>query len=70
MPDLSGYDLCLIFRRNSEMKNVPIIILSGLEQDSTASENCLDDAYLLETSNPSNELANKLTELFDKNSRA
>jgi DNA-binding response OmpR family regulator len=70
MPHLSGHDLCRILRQKSEMKSVPIIILSGLEQkDSENTEDSLADAYLLKSSNISEELVNKLSELFDKNSK-
>lgn len=70
MPHLTGHDLCRILRQNDEMKNVPIVILSGLEQDSTDSKDCLADAYLLKSSNVSEELVNKLTQLLGKNSNA
>jgi DNA-binding response OmpR family regulator len=70
MPHLTGHDLCRILRQNDEMKNVPIVILSGLEQDSADSKDCLADAYLLKSSNVSEELVNKLTQLLGKNSNA
>lgn len=70
MPHLTGHDLCRILRQKSEMKNVPIIILSGLEQkDSENSEDFLADAYLLKSSNISEELVSKLSELFDRSSK-
>jgi CheY-like chemotaxis protein len=68
MPHLTGHDLCRILRQNPEMKNVPVVILSGLEQNSENSQDCPADAYLLKSSNLSEELLNKLAELFDKNS--
>ena len=68
MPHMTGHDLCRILRQNEEMRNVPIVILSGLEQDSTDSKDCLADAYLLKSSNVSEELVNKLTQLFSKKS--
>ena len=68
MPHMTGHDLCRVLRQNDEMKNVPIVILSGLEQDSNDSKDCLADAYLLKSSNVSEELVNKLTELLSKNS--
>jgi DNA-binding response OmpR family regulator len=68
MPHMTGHELCRILRQNDEMKNVPIVILSGLEQDSADSKDCLADAYLLKSSNVSDELINKLAELLGKNS--
>src|SRR4028119_2111442 len=53
MPHMTGHDLCRILRQNEEMNNVPIVILSELEQDSTDSKDCLADAYLLKSSNVS-----------------
>jgi len=67
MPNLTGHDLCRILRQSSEMKDVPIVILSGLEQDSADTKDCLADAYLLKSSCISEELVNKLSELFNKN---
>jgi DNA-binding response OmpR family regulator len=68
MPHMTGHDLCRILRQSDDMKNVPIVILSGLEQDSVDSKDCLADAYLLKSSNVSDELINKLAELLGKNS--
>lgn len=67
MPHLSGHDLCRILRQNPQMKNVPLIILSGLEpEDSLISQDCQADAYLLKGSNISEELTDKLSELLNK----
>ena len=69
MPHLTGHDLCRILRQNSQMKDIPVVILSGLEQeDSEISEDYRADAYLLKSSNLSEELIDKLSELFNKNS--
>jgi DNA-binding response OmpR family regulator len=68
MPHMTGHDLCRILRQSDEMKNVPIVILSGLEQEETDSKDCLADAYLLKSSNVNEELVNKLTELFGEKS--
>lgn len=71
MPNLTGHDLCRILRQNPQMKNVPLVILSGLEQEkSNNSQDSLADAYLLKGSNLSEELISKLSELFDKYSRS
>lgn len=69
MPHLTGHDLCRMLRQTPQMKNVPFVILSGLEQkDSEGSQDCRADAYLLKSSRVSEELVGKLAELFDKNS--
>jgi DNA-binding response OmpR family regulator len=71
MPNLTGHDLCRILRQNPEMKSIPFIILSGLErEDSGELQDYQADAYLLKTSNLSEELHEKLTELFNKNSNS
>jgi CheY-like chemotaxis protein len=58
-------------RQNEQMKDNPIIILSGLDQKiSENSQDFLADAYLLKGGNLSEELINKLSELFDKYSRS
>ncbi len=69
MPNLTGHDLCRILRQNPQMKNVPLVILSGLEQEASnfPGDSCAD-AYLLKGSNISEELVGKLSELFNKNS--
>ncbi len=70
MPNLTGHDLCRILRQHPEMKNVPLVILSGLEQkDAENSQDSPADAYLLKNSNISEELVNKLSELFDEKSK-
>jgi hypothetical protein len=51
------------------MKTIPLIILSGLEKESSGDlQGFHADAYLLKSSNISEELTGKLSELFDKNS--
>jgi len=69
MPNLTGHDLCRILRRHPQMKNIPFVILSGLEQeDSEISQDYRADAYLLKSSNLSEELIDNLSELFNRNS--
>ena len=69
MPNLTGHDLCRILRQNPQMKNIPLIILSGLEQkDATDSQQNRADAYLLKGSSLSEELLRKLSELLNKKS--
>jgi CheY-like chemotaxis protein len=61
MPNLTGYDLCRMLRGNPEKKNVPLIILSGLEQNK-AENDCLADVYLMKGS----DLKEKLLEALAK----
>lgn len=69
MPNLTGYDLCRLLRQNPEMKNVPLIILSGLEREVSETPNEFQaDAYLLKSNRLSEELITKLTELLNKES--
>ena len=48
MPNLTGHDLCRILSQNPNYKSVPMIILSGLEQEISANieESCAD-TYLV-----------------------
>jgi DNA-binding response OmpR family regulator len=49
MPHLNGYELCRFFRRHPKFANLPIIILSGLDQKPDASPGDADacaDKYL------------------------
>lgn len=67
MPNLTGHDLCRILRQNPRMKHLPLVILSGLEQDDSAiSQEYRADAYLLKSSNLSEQLIKKLSDLFNK----
>lgn len=62
MPNLTGYDLCRILR---DKKNVPFVILSGLEQkDSPEAENCLADAFLTKNPQIKEELVSTLKRLI------
>lgn len=67
MPNLTGHDLCRILRQNPQTRNLPLVILSGLEQDDSAiPQDCRANAYLLKSSNLGEELIKKLAELFNK----
>lgn len=61
MPNLSGHDLCRILRKDENFKDVPIIILSGLGQE-TANDGNSEGAnlYLLKGANLKDELVEKL----------
>lgn len=52
MPHLTGYELCRIFRQHPTLKEIPLIVLSGLE----AEANTEADVYLLKTANLQEEL--------------
>lgn len=60
MPVLSGHELCRIFKEHPQLKDTPIILLSGLE----ANEKTLADAHLLKTANLQTELTEMLTRLL------
>ncbi len=36
MPNMTGYDLCRMLRQNADKKQIPLIILSGLNQENSA----------------------------------
>lgn len=60
MPHLTGYDLCRILRDKSD---VPIIILSGLDQPAEA-ENCLADVFLTKSARIKEDLLAALEKLL------
>lgn len=62
MPNLTGYDLCRMLRANADKKDVPLVILSGLEQSNK--EDCLADVYLLKGANLKEELLATLSNFF------
>ncbi len=63
MPNLTGHDLCRILRQNEDFKMIPLIILSGLEQEisANAEQDCAD-IYLVKGAN----LKEELTEILIK----
>ena len=62
MPNMTGYDLCRIIR---EQKNLPVIMLSGLEQENNAEANgCPADAFLTKNPKLKEELVLTLKELL------
>lgn len=67
MPNLSGYDLCRIFRQNPDNGSVPFIILSGFNiEDSPNSEDCPADAFLTKKSNLKEELTQTLARFLSE----
>lgn len=62
MPNLSGYELCRIFKQHPDLKDIPLVILSGRE-----SEECAEaDAYLIKTAHLQDELLLALSRLLEK----
>ncbi len=66
MPNMGGFDLCRMLRGNAEKKDIPFIILSGLERN--ADEECIADVYLTKDNNIKETLTKTLAGIFDKNS--
>ena len=65
MPNLTGHDLCRILKQNEKFKDVPLIVLSGLEQEViTNVEHDCADAYLVKDAKLKDELAAKLKEVI------
>lgn len=65
MPNMTGYDLCRMLRQNPDKKHIPLIILSGLNQeDSTDFKDCLADAYLMKGNTLNKNLIKTLTNLL------
>ena len=67
MPNLGGYDLCRMLRQNPKFKNIPFVILSGMEQEQFASAEVQADAYLMKGNNLKEHLTKKLSELLVEN---
>ncbi len=69
MPNMTGYDLCRMMRQNADKKHIPLIILSGLNQDNSAdAEGCLADAYLMKGNNLKANLTEMLANLLAEKS--
>ncbi len=67
MPNLTGYDLCRILRQTPEKKHIPIIILSGFNQDDESDSNkCLADFYLMKGDNLNKDLIDTISRIFNK----
>jgi CheY-like chemotaxis protein len=64
MPNLTGYDLCRMLKQNPKYKNVPLVILSGLENNAENADQCIADAYLLKGENLKRQLAETLSRLL------
>jgi two-component system chemotaxis sensor kinase CheA len=64
MPNLSGYELCRIFRSHPEWQKIPLILLSGLE----SVENVDADAHVVKTAHLQEELLNTISGLLSSGS--
>ncbi|HEX8636835.1 MAG TPA: response regulator [Pyrinomonadaceae bacterium] len=62
MPHLTGYDLCRVLR--SQTKNLPMIILSGLEQNNQSDDDCIADIFLVKNASLKNDLTSALEKLL------
>ena len=60
MPNLSGYELCRIFRNHPDWQRIPLVLLSGLE----AEKEFEADVHLVKTANLQEELLAALNRLF------
>ncbi len=66
MPNMTGYDLCRMLRQNPDKKHLPLVILSGLNQeDSAGFEDCLADVYLTKGNNLKDNLIKTLKTLLN-----
>jgi len=67
MPNMTGHDLCRMLRQNPDFKTVPLIILSGLAQEVSASieEDCAN-AYLVKGANLRDELVENLMKFISE----
>lgn len=63
MPNLTGYDLCRMLRNHPEKKEIPLIILSGLDS-MNESEN-LADVYLVKGETLKEDLIKTLSKIFN-----
>jgi CheY-like chemotaxis protein len=60
MPNLSGLELCRIFRANSDWQKTPLILMSGMEPDS----NCEANIHLLKSADLQEELLAAVSNLL------
>jgi PleD family two-component response regulator len=64
MPNLTGFELCRMIKSKADKRDVPVIILSGLEGNSGEAEKCNADAYLTKTPKLTEELIETLKNLI------
>ncbi len=61
MPNMSGYDLCRVIKNE---RDVPVIILSGLNQENAEPDNCPADAFLTKSPQIKEDLISTLEDLL------
>ena len=65
MPNMTGYDLCRILRQTPEKLHIPLIILSGFNEEADADKNnCPADFYLIKENNLKEDLIKTLDGIF------
>lgn len=65
MPGLTGYDLCRFLRGNPSKKDLPIIVLSGMEQAGSAdAESCRANVFLAKNTRLKEDLLAVLADLL------
>ena len=64
MPGLTGYDLCRIMKNKAEKKDIPFVILSGLNINESESAKCSADVFLSKTPRLKEELIETLRKLL------
>jgi CheY-like chemotaxis protein len=62
MPNMTGYDLCRMLRNNPDKKEIPLVILSGLESADEAGK--IADAYLVKGETLKEDLLKTLSGFF------
>lgn len=70
MPNMTGHDLCRMLRQNPDYKDIPLIILSGLEHEisSNVEADCAD-VYLVKSANLKEDLSENLTRLINEKAK-
>ena len=64
MPGLTGYDLCRMLKSKADKKDIPFVILSGLNENAEESKKCVADAFLSKTPKIKEELIETLKNLI------
>lgn len=65
MPNMSGYDLCRMLRGNAGKKEIPLIILSGMANESSgANAQKIADVFLVKDTNLKDNLVSALQNLL------
>lgn len=66
MPNMTGHDLCRMLRQNEQKKDVPMIILSGMDKFGADDYNdCAPDAHLLKDNKLKENLTKTLKDILN-----